>query len=60
MAGVRALVGSGWAKLGEGMDLPDTIKIVGSVPHDWLFPQCSAVCHHGGTRSKRNFGEFSL
>lgn len=31
------------------MDLPPTIKIVGSVPHDWLFPRCAAVCHHGGT-----------
>eukprot|EP01119_Soliformovum_irregulare_P003457 TRINITY_DN1398_c1_g1_i2.p1 TRINITY_DN1398_c1_g1~~TRINITY_DN1398_c1_g1_i2.p1 ORF type:complete len:723 (+),score=207.24 TRINITY_DN1398_c1_g1_i2:200-2170(+) len=45
---VRALVSPGWAKIGEGMDLPPTIKLVGNVPHDWLFTKCSAVCHHGG------------
>lgn len=29
------------------MDLPDTIKLIDACPHDWLFPRCSAVCHHG-------------
>jgi UDP:flavonoid glycosyltransferase YjiC (YdhE family) len=50
-SGQRAIVGSGWAKIGEGMDLPDTIKLVGAVPHEWLFQYCSAVCHHGGNFS---------
>merc|ERR1711963_811311 len=22
---------------------------VGKTPHDWLFPQCSAIVHHGGS-----------
>jgi sterol 3beta-glucosyltransferase len=44
----RALVSPGWAKLGEGMALPPTIKLIGAVPHDWLFTKCSGVIHHGG------------
>eukprot|EP01112_Ceratiomyxa_fruticulosa_P019037 TRINITY_DN6167_c0_g1_i1.p1 TRINITY_DN6167_c0_g1~~TRINITY_DN6167_c0_g1_i1.p1 ORF type:complete len:704 (-),score=129.97 TRINITY_DN6167_c0_g1_i1:139-2250(-) len=47
-SGERALVSSGWAKIGVGMDLPPTIKLIGNAPHDWLFSQCAAVCHHGG------------
>jgi sterol 3beta-glucosyltransferase len=47
-SGQRALISPGWAKLGEGMDLPPTIKLIGAAPHDWLFPRCAAVCHHGG------------
>jgi Glycosyl transferases, related to UDP-glucuronosyltransferase len=26
----------------------DTVMVVSSMPHDWLFPQVSAVVHHGG------------
>ncbi len=35
---------------GMGMPdgLPETMLAVGSMPHSWLFPQCAAVCHHGG------------
>lgn len=47
-AGVRILLSRGWGKLGEGVDLPPNIHVLGNVPHDWLFPQCSAVVHHGG------------
>ena len=50
MAGVRAVVSTGWG----GLD-PDMIKAagpnvfaLGNVPHDWLFERVSAVCHHGG------------
>ena len=32
----------------SGMPLPDATFVVRSVPHDWLFPQVSAVIHHGG------------
>ena len=34
--------------MGEIQGLPEHIIAVGSVPHTWLFPRCSAVCHHGG------------
>jgi sterol 3beta-glucosyltransferase len=44
-AGVRAVVQAGWAGLtGAG----DRILAVGDLPHDWLFPQVSAVIHHAG------------
>eukprot|EP00899_Mesostigma_viride_P005978 jgi/Mesvir1/15381/Mv06575-RA.9 len=46
--GVRALVSKGWGGLGEGPDKPDSVFVLGNVPHGWLFPQCSAVIHHGG------------
>lgn len=28
--------------------LPPIIHNISSIPHDWLFPQVDAVCHHGG------------
>ncbi|KAL0326029.1 UNVERIFIED_CONTAM: Sterol 3-beta-glucosyltransferase UGT80B1 [Sesamum radiatum] len=28
--------------------LPDNVFLMVDCPHDWLFPQCSAVVHHGG------------
>ncbi|GAM87287.1 hypothetical protein ANO11243_053090 [Dothideomycetidae sp. 11243] len=45
--GVRALVSKGWGNLG-GHDIPENVFLLGNVPHDWLFPRCSAVVHHGG------------
>lgn len=47
MAGVRALVSKGWGGLG-GDETPDHIFMLENTPHDWLFPQCAAVVHHGG------------
>lgn len=58
--GLRGIVLSGWAKLkGEMLDgqpdakeLQDYIKshvlFVDSAPHEWLFPQCAVLVHHGG------------
>ena len=46
-AGVRGLVSRGWAKLGTA-SVPRHVHLVDDVPHDWLFPRCAAVCHHGG------------
>lgn len=47
--GVRALVSKGWGGLGgEQLDLPPGVMMLGNCPHDWLFPRCSAVVHHGG------------
>ncbi|KAF8890234.1 glycosyltransferase family 1 protein [Mucidula mucida] len=51
-AGVRLLLSSGWAKLGQCGDipLPSHVFILGNVPHDWLFSagRVAAVVHHGG------------
>ncbi|KAH6687807.1 hypothetical protein F5X68DRAFT_268554 [Plectosphaerella plurivora] len=49
LTGVRALVSKGWGGLGaDSMDMPEGVFMLGNVPHDWLFKQVSAVCHHGG------------
>ncbi|RPA95108.1 UDP-Glycosyltransferase/glycogen phosphorylase [Choiromyces venosus 120613-1] len=47
--GVRALVSKGWGGLGgDQLDVPPGVMMLGNCPHDWLFPRCSAVIHHGG------------
>lgn len=47
-AGQRGLLWRGWGDLGN-IPLPDTILVLDEpVPHDWLFPRCAAVVHHGG------------
>jgi sterol 3beta-glucosyltransferase len=43
----RAILLSGWGGLRQE-NLPDTVCMVDSVPHSWLFPQVAAVVHHGG------------
>eukprot|EP01025_Chloroclados_australasicus_P044544 TRINITY_DN4838_c0_g1_i2.p1 TRINITY_DN4838_c0_g1~~TRINITY_DN4838_c0_g1_i2.p1 ORF type:complete len:683 (-),score=66.03 TRINITY_DN4838_c0_g1_i2:183-1982(-) len=47
---IRAIIQRGWCGLGEeGLDEPnENILYVDACPHDWLFPQCAAVVHHGG------------
>lgn len=47
LTGQRAILQSGWSGLSK-RDLPDTVFMVDSVPHSWLFPQVAAVVHHGG------------
>jgi sterol 3beta-glucosyltransferase len=45
LAGVRLVLGSGWAGLDyEG----DDVFVVGDTPHAHLFPRMAAVIHHGG------------
>ena len=43
----RAILLSGWGGL-QKADLPESIFMIDSVPHSWLFPRVSAVVHHGG------------
>ncbi|KAJ1551598.1 hypothetical protein HK096_007329 [Nowakowskiella sp. JEL0078] len=48
-SGIRALVSKGWGGLGgNDLKVPESIHLIGNVPHDWLFQKVSAVCHHGG------------
>jgi UDP:flavonoid glycosyltransferase YjiC (YdhE family) len=46
-AGLRVVIGGGWANLGDAARDPD-VHVVPSVPHDKLFPHLCAVVHHGG------------
>ncbi len=44
--GVRGIIGSGWAGLGD--DLPDSCLRIDAVSHLRLFPRVAAAVHHGG------------
>lgn len=46
-AGRRGIVSAGWGGLGAAAP-PEHIHLIDECPHDWLFPRCAAVCHHGG------------
>ncbi|XP_043809311.1 sterol 3-beta-glucosyltransferase UGT80B1 isoform X2 [Manihot esculenta] len=46
--GQRGIIVRGWGDLGHFTELPDTVFLLEDCPHDWLFPQCAAVVHHGG------------
>lgn len=47
-AGIRAILATGWGGL-KATDLPDNnVLVIQDVRHSWLFPQVSAVVHHGG------------
>lgn len=47
--GQRALVSKGWGGVGaDELGIPDSVFMLGNVPHDWLFKHVSCVVHHGG------------
>jgi sterol 3beta-glucosyltransferase len=60
LAGMRGIILGGFAQLNESMlrGHPDekelreyargNVLFLQSAPHEWLFPQCSAIVHHGG------------
>lgn len=45
--GARGLLATGWGGL-DGAGYSDQIHVLDAAPHDWLFPRCAAVVHHGG------------
>lgn len=48
IAGVRAILASGWGGI-KTADLPEGVLLLDQAPHDRLFPQMSAIVHHGGS-----------
>ncbi|XP_020238188.1 sterol 3-beta-glucosyltransferase UGT80B1 isoform X1 [Cajanus cajan] len=44
----RGIIDKGWGNLGNLAEVPDNVFLLEECPHDWLFPQCSALVHHGG------------
>ncbi|XVF37196.1 hypothetical protein REPUB_Repub19eG0125200 [Reevesia pubescens] len=46
--GQRGIIDRGWGDLGHFTEVPENVFLLKDCPHDWLFPQCSAVVHHGG------------
>ncbi len=47
LSGQRGVIASGWGGLKAG-DVPESVYLVESLPHRWLFPRMGAVVHHGG------------
>lgn len=47
LANQRAVLLSGWSGLQKN-NIPESIFMIDSIPHSWLFPRVSAVIHHGG------------
>ena len=43
----RAVLLSGWSGLIKSQ-LPESVYMIDSIPHSWLFPRVVAVIHHGG------------
>jgi sterol 3beta-glucosyltransferase len=43
----RAILLSGWGGLQKN-NIPNSVFMIDSIPHSWLFPRVSAVVHHGG------------
>ncbi|XP_074276745.1 sterol 3-beta-glucosyltransferase UGT80B1-like isoform X2 [Silene latifolia] len=48
VTGQRGILDRGWGDLGIFSQVPGHIFLLDNCPHDWLFPQCCAVVHHGG------------
>ncbi|PKA58343.1 Sterol 3-beta-glucosyltransferase UGT80B1 [Apostasia shenzhenica] len=46
--GQRGIIGRGWGDLGIIPEVPSELFLIEDCPHDWLFPRCTAVIHHGG------------
>jgi sterol 3beta-glucosyltransferase len=49
--GQRAVLATGWgglAAMNAHANAPANVFVLDNAPHDWLFPQCAAVVHHGG------------
>ena len=46
-AGARGIVSRGWGNVGQETP-PAHVHVIEDIPHDWLFPRCRIVCHHGG------------
>lgn len=50
LSGRRGILISGFGGL-RGIDLPDSIFRIDSVPYDWLLPRVAAMVHQGGAGS---------
>lgn len=48
LAGQRGVLASGWGGLSD-VSGADFVHVLDGAPHDWLFPRCAAVIHHGGS-----------
>lgn len=47
LSGQRGVIAAGWGGM-QLSDVSDTVHLIESTPHSWLFPQMLSVVHHGG------------
>jgi UDP:flavonoid glycosyltransferase YjiC (YdhE family) len=47
-ANARAILARGWSLMHNEIHPPDTVLVIDSAPHSWLFPRVAGVVHHGG------------
>ena len=50
-ADARGILATGWGGLSSDLratPASDRILMLEAAPHDWLFPHCAAIVHHGG------------
>jgi sterol 3beta-glucosyltransferase len=48
ISGERGIIALGWNSIDWTEPLPENVYLLDKAPHSWLFPQMSAVVHHGG------------
>ncbi|MGL4650264.1 MAG: glycosyltransferase, partial [Caldilineaceae bacterium] len=46
-SGQRGVLATGWGGL-KPESVPDSVHLISSIPHSWLFARMAAVVHHGG------------
>ena len=46
-SGQRGVLLTGWGGM-RALSVPDSVYVLDSAPHGWLFPRMAAVVHHGG------------
>lgn len=46
-SGQRGVLLTGWGGM-RALSVPDSVYVLDSAPHSWLFPRMAAVVHHGG------------
>lgn len=46
----RSILCAGWSEMSSAKELQSNdVYYLQSIDHEWLFPQCSMIIHHGGT-----------
>ncbi|MDR1362738.1 MAG: glycosyltransferase [Spirochaetaceae bacterium] len=59
--GYKLIVGSGWCRLGSTLPRHDDLFLLDSVvPHNLVFPHCSAIIHHGGVGTTHSAARFGI
>jgi len=54
VVGCRAILASGWTKLGVCKRPPENVLFLEDAPHKKLFPKMAGIIHHGGSGTTHN------